>query len=172
MQERTASGARVAGTVGEVNERLEIEEEGLRYLIEPLRGQNPGLFLDMRTGRALVRRIAQGRRVLNLFAYTCGFSVAACAGGAREVVNVDMKRPVLERGKENHLLNGSGGKECPVRYLALDLMKSFSRFDREGPFSLIIMDPPARQGRSFSFLRDYPKCIRRAARWIPPGGCF
>ena len=170
VQERTASGARVAGTVGEVNGRLEIEEEGLRYLIEPLRGQNPGLFLDMRPGRALVRRHARGRRVLNLFAYTCGFSVAASAGGAREVVNVDMKRSVLERGRENHRINSSGEGDCPVRYLALDLMKSFSRSDREGSFSLIIMDPPSRQGRSFSFPRDYPKCIRRAARWIPPGG--
>jgi 23S rRNA (cytosine1962-C5)-methyltransferase len=170
VQERTASGARVAGTAGEVKERLVIDEEGLRYLIEPLRGQNPGLFLDMRPGRVLVRRNARGRRVLNLFAYTCAFSVAAAAGGAREVVNVDMKRSVLERGRENHRLNSGGETDCPVRYLALDLMKSFSKIDRDGAFSFIIMDPPSRQGRSFSFRRDYPKLIRRAARWIPAGG--
>ncbi|NIQ95820.1 MAG: methyltransferase, partial [Desulfuromonadales bacterium] len=86
---------------GTVPDRLTITESGLSYVVEPLARQNTGFFLDMKTGRQLVREIARNKRVLNLFAYTCAFSVAAVAGGARRVVNLDMNRNLLEKGKAN-----------------------------------------------------------------------
>src|SRR5690606_2067989 len=69
------------------------EEEGLRYRLDFERGQNLGFFADMAPGRAWLRRQAGGQSVLNLFSFTCAFSVAALAGGARRVVNIDLSRP-------------------------------------------------------------------------------
>lgn len=73
---------------GEPLETWDIVENGLRFRLDLGRNQNTGLFLDMRLGRRWVQEQAAGRRVLNLFAYTCGFSVAAIAGGASQVVNL------------------------------------------------------------------------------------
>ena len=91
---------------GEPLETWDIVENGLRFRLDLGRNQNTGLFLDMRLGRRWVQEQAAGRRVLNLFAYTCGFSVAAIAGGASQVVNLDMARGPLNRGRDNHRLNG------------------------------------------------------------------
>lgn len=77
---------------GQMVEELTITEGGLLYRIDLGKKQNSGLFLDMRYGRNWVREHASGLRVLNLFAYTCGFSVAAIEGGAEHVVNLDMAR--------------------------------------------------------------------------------
>ena len=76
-------------------QQCQVSEQGLHYLLDLGSKQNNGLFLDMRLGRQWVREQAAGRRVLNLFAYTCGFSVAALAGGAQQVVNLDMARAAL-----------------------------------------------------------------------------
>ncbi|HEY8427329.1 MAG TPA: class I SAM-dependent methyltransferase, partial [Sandaracinaceae bacterium] len=85
-------------------------EEGLRFRVDPRHGGlDPLLFLDLRAGRRLARAIAAGRSVLNLFAYTCGLGVAAAAGGAREVVNVDFARSALAYGAMNAGLNGIRG---------------------------------------------------------------
>lgn len=92
--------------VGDPIDEWTLTEGGLRYRIDLGKKQNNGLFLDMRYGRDWVRTNAAGKRVLNLFAYTCGFSVAAIAGGARHVVNLDMSRAALSRGRDNHRLNG------------------------------------------------------------------
>ena len=91
---------------------------------------------------------SQNSRVLNLFAYTCSFSVAAIAGGAQQVVNVDMSRSALQRGRENHRLNQLDERRST--YLAVELFRSFSKLRKLGPFDLIICDPPGDQGDSFS----------------------
>ncbi len=90
---------------------------GLRYQLELGKAQNTGLFLDMRHGRDWLRRHAAGKRVLNLFAYTCAFSVAALAGGAERVVNVDMQSRALSRGR--HRLNRRALER--VQFAALDI---------------------------------------------------
>ncbi len=113
----------------------------------------------MATGRTYVRSIADGKTILNLFAYTCGFSVAAIAGGAKRVVNLDMNRRLLDRGRQNHLLNNQDLRN--VAFLGHDLFKTFGRLKREGPFDLIILDPPFFQHGSFSAERDWPKMLRR-----------
>lgn len=152
---------------GQVAEQLVVTEAGLRYRVRPLHNQNAGLFLDMRNGRNWVRQHAADARVLNLFAYTCGFSVAAMAGGAEAVVNVDMSSAALSVGRENHRLNGLPGEA--VSYLAVDLLRSWGRVRRPGPYDLVVIDPPSFQPGSFVAERDYRKVLRRLPELTRPG---
>ncbi|GGB95579.1 hypothetical protein GCM10011352_22110 [Marinobacterium zhoushanense] len=159
--------ARSEVVAGEVAETLIVEELGLRYQVRPLQNQNSGLFLDMRPGRAWVRENASGARVLNLFAYTCAFSIAAMAGGAHSVVNLDMSSGALSIGRRNHQHNGMAADA--VSYMALDLLRSWSRVRRQGPYDLIIIDPPSFQPGSFVAERDYRKVLRRLDQLTLPG---
>ncbi|SHH37687.1 class I SAM-dependent methyltransferase [Ferrimonas marina] len=144
-----------------------VEEGGLAFEVDLARGQNHGLFLDMAEGRAWVRQHAQGRRVLNLFAYTCAFSVFAMAGGAKEVVNLDMSKPALGQGKRNHLRNGF---DHGVRYLGHDLFKSFGKLNKLGPYDLVVVDPPSFQKGSFVATKDYARLLRRLPELVAPQG--
>jgi len=139
--------------------RILARENNLLFQIAPERNRNIGFFPDMRSGRKLIQEKSEGLRVLNLFAYTCSFSVAACAGGAASVVNLDMNKRALQEGRVNHQLNGFSRNK--VSYLAHDLFKSFSKLRRFGPFDLVIIDPPTRQGKSFKAEKDWGRIIRR-----------
>ncbi|MBY4679037.1 class I SAM-dependent methyltransferase [Marinobacterium arenosum] len=152
---------------GEVAEQQQASESGLLYQVKPHRNQNSGLFLDMREGRQWVRQQAQGQRVLNLFAYTCSFSVAALAGGAEHVVNVDMARNMLNVGRENHRLNGFDGSQ--VTFLGYDIFRSWKRIRQLGPYDLIVIDPPSFQPGSFVAEKDYRKVVRRLPELTDPG---
>ena len=143
-------------------------EHGLAYQLELGRNQNHGLFLDMRLGRDWVRTHAKGQRVLNLFAYTCGFSVAAMAGGASAVVNLDMAKSMLSRGRENHQLNQQD-LSC-VTFLGHDVFKSWGRLRQLGPYQLIIIDPPTFQKGSFALTADYHKILRRLPQLLTADG--
>ncbi|TBW35021.1 methyltransferase [Azotobacter chroococcum] len=145
--------------LGEAVEEWPITENGLRYRLELGRKQNSGLFLDMRYGRRWVQAQARGKRVLNLFAYTCGFSVAAIAGGAEHVVNLDMARAALSRGRDNHRLNGHD--LARVTFLGHELFKSWGKVKKCGPYDLVIIDPPSFQKGSFALATDYQKILRR-----------
>ncbi|MFT5359028.1 MAG: 23S rRNA (cytosine1962-C5)-methyltransferase, partial [Polyangiales bacterium] len=94
---------------GEATDGFEVRENGLGYDIELSRGLSTGIFLDQRRARNRVREQSSGARVLNLFAYTCPFGVAAAAGGAREVINVDSSATALGRGKKNFERNHLSG---------------------------------------------------------------
>ncbi|AMV73665.1 SAM-dependent methyltransferase, PUA domain-containing [Desulfuromonas sp. DDH964] len=153
---------------GEEPGTLDAVEAGLRFRIHPSKAQNIGFFPDMAVGRKLVRQVARERRVLNLFAYTCSFSVAALAGGAREVVNLDMHRRSLDIGRLNHQLNGLDLRQA--HFLPHDLFKSFGKLRRLGPFDLVIVDPPGPQGQSFQPQRDWPKLLGRLDQLLAPGG--
>jgi len=149
----------------------DVVEAGLTFRVTLGQARNTGLFLDMRVGRQWVRNHSGDKRVLNLFAYTCGFSVAAVAGGARSVVNVDLSGPALSVGRENHRLNG--GEVLPgVSFEKLDIFKSFGRLKRRGPFDLLICDPPTFQKGSVDIAKDYPKVMRRLDQLMAPGGCL
>jgi 23S rRNA (cytosine1962-C5)-methyltransferase len=76
-------------------------ENGLHFEADPIRGQKTGLLLDQRDNRVRVEKLATGKTVLNVFAYTGGFSVYAARGGAREIVSVDASRPALEAAIRN-----------------------------------------------------------------------
>jgi 23S rRNA (cytosine1962-C5)-methyltransferase len=145
--------------LGEAVEQWPISENGLRYQLDLGTKQNNGLFLDMRYGRRWVQAQARGKRVLNLFAYTCGFSVAAIAGGAEQVVNLDMAKAALSRGRDNHRLNQHDLSR--VSFLGHELFKSWSKVKKYGPYDLIIIDPPSFQKGSFALTKDYQKILRR-----------
>lgn len=153
---------------GEVPEAATVTELGVEYHIKPWRNQNSGLFLDMREGRRWVQQHAAGKSVLNLFAYTCGFSVAALSGDARHVVNVDMSRSAIDTGRQNHRLNGFDNQRAT--FLAYDLFRSWKRIRQHGPYDLIVIDPPSFQKGSFVAEKDYRKVIRRLNELCAEGG--
>jgi len=136
-------------------------ENGLKYHLSLKENQNHGFFLDMSSGRRWVQNHSSCKRVLNLFAYTCSLSVAALAGEAKSVINLDMSRQALAVGKENHLLNFTPATCQKVSYLGHNLFKTWGRLKREGPFDLIIIDPPSRQPGSFVAEKDYARIVRR-----------
>ncbi|GIU50289.1 class I SAM-dependent methyltransferase [Shewanella algidipiscicola] len=143
---------------GAVPEPHYVTENGAQFQVHLLRGQNHGLFLDMRAGRAWVKQHAKQCKVLNLFAYTCGFSVMALQGGADEVVNIDMSKGALSIGKQNHLHNGLAHG---ARFLGHDIFKSWGKLTKFGPYDLIIADPPSNQRGSFVATKDYARLLRR-----------
>ena len=168
FQFRTKSTSRIIAEAGRVPDSVTVDEPEGSYLLTHRRGMNPGLFLDARNARSFVARYAAGKKILNLFSYTCGFSVAALKGGASQVVNIDMKRQFLEWGRDNHSLNGLDMRKA--RFEKLDIMKSFGRLERFGPYGMIICDPPTFQGKSFSRIKDFPRLIRRCLPMVAPGG--
>ncbi|MBM7454690.1 23S rRNA (cytosine1962-C5)-methyltransferase [Oceanisphaera litoralis] len=168
LQHRSREGAPVEVLWGTLEPRPQVREQGLRYQLELGRNQNHGLFLDMRLGRRWVQQQAQGKRVLNLFAYTCGFSVAALEGGAELVVNLDMARAALSRGRDNHRLNHHDLSK--VTFLGHELFKSWGKVRKLGPYDLIIIDPPSFQKGSFALTQDYHKILRRLPELLTASG--
>ena len=161
-------GATTRLMAGSLPEPHVVTEAGARYLVHLLRGQNHGLFLDMAEGRRWVReRVQGGDRVLNLFAYTCAFSVVALQAGASEVVNVDMAAGALATGRANHELNGL---QAGARFLAHDIFSSWGKLTRGGPYDLVICDPPSFQKGSFVATKDYARLARRLPSLLAPGG--
>jgi 23S rRNA (cytosine1962-C5)-methyltransferase len=146
---------------------MRVTEDGLNYELR-FANQNIGLFPDMLAGRRWVRDHCAGVRVLNLFAYTCGFSVAAVAGGAAKVVNIDMSKSSLAWGRRNHELNGHD--KTRVQYFGHNVMKSFGRIERLAPFDLIIVDPPSFQRGHFEAPKDYRRLLKRLPDWLIPAG--
>jgi len=159
IQRRYLKGAPSDVVAGELPEETFAFENGLRYKLNFHTNQNIGFFPDMMIGREFVRKHAKGKNVLNLFAYTCPFSVAAMAGGAKSVVNVDMAKGALATGRENHRLNAQDISGC--RFMPYNILKSWSRIRKTGPYELIIIDPPSFQRGSFAATSDYEKIIRR-----------
>ena len=152
---------------GSVPETHVVTEQGARYVVHVLRGQNHGLFLDMANGRAWLKQHALHENVLNLFAYTCAFSVAALQGGAAQVVNLDMSQAALSIGQQNHRLNDLPPK---ARFLGHDVFKTWGKISKMGPYGVIVVDPPSYQKGSFVATKDYIKLIRRLPDLLEPQG--
>jgi 23S rRNA (cytosine1962-C5)-methyltransferase len=157
---------------GAVPEPHVVTEAGTRYQVHLLRGQNHGLFLDMAAGRQWLReQVRPGDRLLNLFAYSCAFSVVALQAGAAAVVNLDMSSGALNLGRANHRLNHLlSGVEAGASFLAHDLFNSWGKLGRSGPFEVVICDPPSFQKGSFVATKDYARVIRRLPGLLAPGG--
>lgn len=130
-----------------------------RFELTVGRQQNVGFFLDMEPGRRWLEEHGKSKRILNLFAFTCAFSVVGIGASAAKVVNVDMSRQSLNRGRANHHLNNQDTYN--VEFMQEDILKSWGRIRKRGPFDVIIMDPPSFQKGSFVAQRDYRKLIRR-----------
>ena len=143
---------------GKISSNAVAIENSLKYKIN-FSNQNMGIFADMKIGREFIQSICKDKNVLNLFSYTCAFSVAAINAGASKVVNVDMSKPSLTIGRENHHLNNQDTKK--VKFMPYDILKSWSRIKKEGPYDIIIIDPPSFQKGSFAASKDYEKIIKR-----------
>ena len=154
--------------IGEKIDHTVATEHGLKYNISLGKAQNSGLFLDMANGRKWLLANAQDKNVLNLFAYTCPFSVAAIAGGAKQVVNIDISKSSLSKGRENHRLNQHPLER--VKFEGVDIFKSNSRIKKYGRYDVIISDPPTLQFGSVNIVRDYAKIIKKIPQWLKPGG--
>jgi 23S rRNA (cytosine1962-C5)-methyltransferase len=164
-------------------------ELGLRYDVRPRhRGADPLLFVDLRAGRRRVRAEAAGCSVLNLFCYTAGLGIAAMAGGASEVLNLDFSASALEVGARNAALNGVDGPAFRlVRANALPAVRQlagkspggrrgrrprFVRFEARR-FDLVLLDPPRFAATPFGavdVVRDYPGLLKPALLATAPGG--
>lgn len=168
-QHRAKNASETTTTIvsGAVPDPHVVTENGMKFVVQLLRGQNQGIFLDMKTGREWVKDHSKGKKVLNLFAYTCGFSVAALAGGATEVINVDMARGPLKLGQRNHELNGM---QQGTRFLAHDIFKTWGKIRKMAPYDLIVVDPPSFQKGSFVAKNDYQKLLRRIPGFLQAEG--
>ncbi|MGM9852287.1 MAG: class I SAM-dependent rRNA methyltransferase [Muribaculaceae bacterium] len=148
----------------------EAMENGLRFHADWLKGQKTGFFVDQRDNRALLERYARGRRVLNMFCYTGGFSFYAMRGGAAVVHSVDSSAKAIALTKANVELNfpGDGRHEA----YAEDAFKYLDNM-QAGDYDLIILDPPAfakHRSALRNALRGYQRLNAKAFEKIAPGG--
>jgi 23S rRNA (cytosine1962-C5)-methyltransferase len=164
VQYRNRERAPVECIFGDISGNISVEEHGLKYQMNLTTNQNHGLFLDMANGRQWVLENSQNKRVLNLFSYTCAFSVCAVAGGATSVMNLDMSKRALSIGRENHKLNGH--ELSRIKYTAVNLFKSWGKLRRERKFDLLICDPPSFQKGSVDIVRDYKKIVKRIPEFM------
>ena len=186
--DRSAPGSRVRnrhsdlGDVASATVRI-ASEHGVRFHVQARhRGHDPWLFLDLRTTRRAVMDEAQGKSLLNLFAYTCGVGVAAAVAGAHRVVNIDFAESSLAVGSANAVLNGvserateivsdvfpalrqlAGHRQPPV--VRGRRLPPFPRLERES-FDLVFLDPPPLARSRFGvvdLLRDYQSLLKLGA---------
>lgn len=121
---------------------LVVEENGVRFRANLFAGQKTGLFLDQRDNRSYVESIASGRRVLNLFGYTGGFSVYAARGGAASVATVDVAEGAIADARENFRLNGFDPEQS--EFHAVDAFEYLARArERRERFGVVVCDPPS-----------------------------
>jgi len=121
-------------------------ENGLRFEVDPIRGQKTGFYLDQRENRARVEPLAGGKDVLNVFAYTGGFSVYAARGGARRIVDVDASAPALAAAERNLVHNRRIPAVATVSHetVVADAFEALTRMGEAGRrFGMVIIDPPA-----------------------------
>ena len=144
-------------------------ENGLKFYVDWLRGQKTGFFVDQRENRSLLEQYARGKRVLNMFCYTGGFSVYAMRGGAELVHSVDSSAKAIELTNRNVALNFAGDERhkafCDDAFKFLD--------GAEGQYDLIVLDPPAfakHRGALHNALKGYTRLNQKAFQMIEPGG--
>jgi 23S rRNA (cytosine1962-C5)-methyltransferase len=153
---------------------VEVRENGFVFGVDLAHGQKGGLFLDQRENRAEVGKRARGRRVLNLFGYTGGFSLYAAAGGALRTDTVDQARPALVAARRNFERNGLSVAASVAGFHAQDAFEFLERRAREGArYDLVISDPPSfaknREGLALA-MRAYGRLHALVARVVEPGG--
>lgn len=159
LQRRFLKGSPSEVIVGELADELYVVENGMKIKLNLLSNRNSGYFPDMKNGREFVRANAKGKSVLNLFSYTCAFSLSASLGGATKVSNIDMSKGALSTGRANHHLNDLDMRG--ISFHPYNILKSFSRIKKKGPYGLIIIDPPTFQKGSFEATKDYVKLITK-----------
>ena len=157
---------------GDSIDSLRATEHGLRFVIRMDQGFSPGIFLDQRENRRRLRSIAAGRSVLNCFAYTCAFSVAAAAGGGK-TTSVDLSKAYLDWGRENFRANHLNPDQHDFIYGdVFDWLKRFARRGRQ--WDIVLLDPPTfgttKKGKTFRAAKDYFELVQLAVKLVRQGG--
>jgi 23S rRNA (cytosine1962-C5)-methyltransferase len=154
------------------------KENGLTFECDPIHGQKTGFFLDQRENRARVENLSMGKSVLNLFAYTGGFSLYAARGGAKSITSVDISAPALQGaisnfGHNRHIAAVNSAFHETVVDDAFDFLAALQAQDQT--FDLIVIDPPMfaqNQNQIQAALSAYRKLTRLGLGCLPPGGTF
>ncbi|MDR3192844.1 MAG: class I SAM-dependent methyltransferase [Treponema sp.] len=159
---------------------LKAREGGLKFWVNLSDYLDTGIFPDRRLLRAKIREEAAGKRILNLFAYTCSLSVYAAAGKAAGVDSVDLSNTYLDWGRRNFALNGledGGPKEEPsFRFIRADVFHFLAEKQRQGKtWDLIVLDPPTfsnskKMERTLDVRRDHRELIEGCLALLAPGG--
>ena len=151
---------------------LEIQENGLLFLVDPVHGQKTGFYIDQRRNRARLRDFCAGRDVLNCFAYTGAFSVYALAGGARSVLSVDTSAEALAAARENVSRNHL--ERAGVEWMEADVFHALRAFrDQARSYDLIVLDPPKfapTAAQAERAARGYKDINLLAFKLLRPGG--
>lgn len=150
-------------------ERGEVVENGYRFHVNWVEGQKTGFFIDQRENRKLLKDYSAGRKVLNMFGYTGGFSIYGMGGGARLVHTVDSSGKAIDLSRENAELNFPGDERHAA--FGVDVFRYFK--DMKEAYDLIILDPPAfakHQNVLSNALQGYKRLNQRAFEAIAPGG--
>ncbi len=157
---------------------LIFSENNLRFAVDVVHGHKTGFFCDQRDNRARVRALAQGRRVLDVFSYVGAFSLSAAAGGATEVLSVDISAPALAAAQQNFALNQALPAVAAARYevIADDAFEVMERLRQQRrQFEMVIVDPPTFASSSDQISRAldaYQKLVRLALPLVTPPGIF
>ncbi len=132
----------IKGFLGEpFDTTVEIEENGVRYLVDVKDGQKTGFFLDQKYNRRAIQRLSRDARVLDCFTHTGSFALNAGIAGARSVLGVDASQLGVEQARKNAVLNGL---EDRAEFLCADVFELLPRLEEQGEqFDLVILDPPA-----------------------------
>jgi 23S rRNA (cytosine1962-C5)-methyltransferase len=153
-------------------ERIEIFEGGCRYLVDVLEGHKTGFYLDQRENREIIRRYANNADVLNAFAYTGGFGIAAVAAGAASVTHVELSEQALALAERNTALNTcSAAGSAFLRGDVFEVLRKFR--DERRSFDLIVLDPPkfaASRGQLMKAARGYKDINLLGIKLLRPGG--
>jgi 23S rRNA (cytosine1962-C5)-methyltransferase len=147
----------------------EIEEQGFRFIVDVMKGQKTGFFLDQRENRGAVTRYCRGRSVLNCFAYSGGFSVYA-ASTARRVSSVDISKPAIDLCRRNFQLNNLPAAD--EDFVARDVFEHLDAIDH-GAFDCIILDPPSfakNRGQVTNAIKAYTTLNSKALGKLPDEG--
>jgi len=152
---------------------LVVTEGQARYGVTLDEGLSSGLFLDQRDNRARIAALCGGRTVLNLFSYTCSFSVAAALASAERVTSVDLSGHALARGRENFILNGLDPEAHA--FVQTDALEWLRRAAKRGEkFGIVILDPPSfatsGKGKTFRVADGYQGALERVFAVLSPGG--
>ena len=148
-------------------------ENGLKFRVDWLKGQKTGFFVDQRENRSLLEKFSKGKRVLNMFCYTGGFSFYAMRGGAELVHSVDSSAKAIELTKQNVELNFPG--DARHEAYCEDAFKFLEGIDsgKTATYDLIILDPPAfakHRGALHNALKGYTRLNQKAFEKIEKGG--
>lgn len=160
------------------SDEFEICEKDVRFLLRPRSQVNGGFFVDARGLRARVRSQSSNARVLNTFAFTGSIGLAALAGGASEVTQVDISKGILRWAKENYELNPSLFGEQRMKFIVEDSRSYLAREERriqagKVPYDIVILDPPTfgnSAGKSFRLVSEYRDLIGQGMRVLKEDG--